>query len=67
MSEEHQHDFKARYRRVDGGIVVDNPCRCTKCDQLAFVEMEGYKIIVTLIPQHPQITYTVDVVEDSKS
>ena len=66
MSEEHNHNFVAKYKRIDGHMVIDNPCVCTDCDQLAFVEVQGYKVIVTVVPPGAKLTYTISIVKDDK-
>jgi hypothetical protein len=63
--DEHQHMFEARYKMVDGEMVIENPCKCTGCDRLAFIEYENYKVIITLA-HTGDVTYTVTVSERDK-
>ena len=49
MMDEHQHHFEAKFTRINGNMEIENPCMCTGCDQHAFIHVDGYKVIVTVV------------------
>lgn len=59
MNDDHQHVFEAKYKREDSKMTIENPCKCTECDQLAFIRAEGYKVVVTLVPTCAEIRYSI--------
>jgi hypothetical protein len=64
MSDEHQHNFEVKYKRVDGEMVYESVSQCTKCEKLAFITLDRYKLIVTYVGNGSDISYSAVVAEE---